>query len=216
MKNTYKIPKNYRKLFVKYIEKYFLAEKEELLLKTDQIYDSFKKEVPDIGGSKNMLSGSLDMGLAFFALYEASGRRIAGSAVEEMMDWRVEEAAVRGKFVDANRTWVVKLMAKAYTSYAKKVEMHKEKGEWGNTWGMRINPEDHEKGFAFHLVGCPLVDFARKHEYMELMPYLCATDYKTAELMHAKLIRKHTVADGYEICDYWYVGDKCRVQEDVL
>lgn len=86
MKNTYKIPPNYRKLFVKYIEKYFPAEKEELLSGTDRIYDSFKREVPDIGGSKNMLSGSLDMGLAFFALCEASVQRIAGSAVEEMMD----------------------------------------------------------------------------------------------------------------------------------
>ena len=27
-------------------------------------------------------------------------------------------------------------------------------------------------------------------------------------LMHARLIREHTVAEGYDICDYRYVGDR--------
>lgn len=213
MRNSYKIPSDYRKLFVRYVGEYFPLEKEELLSKTDQLYASFKMEAPDIGGSKNMLASNLDMGLSFFALYEASGRRIAGSAVEKIMDWRMEEIAARGNFMDANRPWVGKMMDKVYTSYAKKVERHKAKGEWGNTWGMRVNPENHQEGFAFHLVGCPLVDFAKKHDYMELMPYVCASDYKTAGMMHAKLIRKHTVAEGHETCDYWYVGDKSQVAD---
>ena len=30
----------------------------------------------------------------------------------------------------------------------------------------------------------------------------------TAAFMHARLIREHTVAEGYDICDYRYVGDR--------
>ena len=30
----------------------------------------------------------------------------------------------------------------------------------------------------------------------------------TAALMHARLIREHTVAEGNDICDYRYVGDR--------
>lgn len=40
------------------------------------------------------------------------------------------------------------------------------------------------------------------------MPYLCASDHALAEMMHAKLIRTHTIALGADSCDYWYVGDK--------
>lgn len=59
-----------------------------------------------------------------------------------------------------------------------------------------------------HLVGCPLVDFAEKYGYMDIMPYLCETDHITAELMNAKLLRNHTVAKGAVSCDYWYVGNR--------
>ena len=30
----------------------------------------------------------------------------------------------------------------------------------------------------------------------------------TAAFMHARLIREHNVAEGYDICDYRYVGDR--------
>jgi hypothetical protein len=45
---------------------------------------------------------------------------------------------------------------------------------------------------------------------MELMPHMCALDHTYAKLMHAKLIRTHTVATGADSCDYWYVPDQSR------
>lgn len=57
------------------------------------------------------------------------------------------------------------------------------------------------------LVGCPLADFAKAHGYMDILPQLCAADV-TAAAVHARLIRHHTVAQGYETCDYWYVGER--------
>ena len=71
-----------------------------------------------------------------------------------------------------------------------------------------VNPNNTEEGFAFTLVGCPLVQYAKKHGYMELMPHMCKLDHQYAKLMHAKLIRTHTVATGAESCDYWYIGDE--------
>ena len=70
------------------------------------------------------------------------------------------------------------------------------------------NAPDNKKGVAFNLVGCPLADFAKKHGYLEIMSVLCDFDYITALLMHARLIRKHTVADGSQYCDFLYIGDK--------
>ena len=81
-------------------------------------------------------------------------------------------------------------------------------GEWGNTWRVRVNPNNTDEGIAFDLVGCPLTDYARENGYMNLLPYICASDHLIPEFVHAKLIRTHTCALGSESCDYWYVADE--------
>lgn len=208
MAKTHRISSTFKKLFERYISQHFPGEEKALIAKTDQIYDGFKKEVPDIGGTKNMLAGNLDMALAFFAFYEASDKRINGDSVLEMAGWMFSKMSFASKIADFNKPWMAKLMYKVYIPYAKKVEKHKAKGEWANAWSVRINPESFTEGCSFHLIGCPLVDFARKHGYMELMPYMCETDHMSASLMNAKLLRKHTVAQGADSCDYWYVGSR--------
>lgn len=99
-------------------------------------------------------------------------------------------------------------MYKVYAPYAKKAAENKANGRWGNAWGVVVNPDGYTEGCSFHLVGCLLVDFAKKHGYMAIMPYLCEVDHIAAALMNAKLLRKYTVATGADHCDYWYVGSK--------
>ena len=208
MVKAYKVPCTYRRLFKKYISKHFPGEEKALLAKTDQIYDGFKREVPDIGGRKNMLAGNLDLALAYFAFYEASGKRVKGDAVKEIGGWMFSKMSFVNKFADFNRPWLANLMNKVYVSYAKQVEKHKTNGEWGNTWDIKLNPEGYREGCSFHFVGCPIVDFAKSHGYMDIMPCVCTIDHISARLMNAKLLRNHTVAEGAESCDFWYVGNK--------
>jgi len=205
---TYKIAGKYRKLFKRCAQKYFPGEEKKLLAEADRIFDGFKKETPSIGGKKNMLAGNLDMAMAFFAFHEATGRKLTGEQVLEMAGWMTEGLSFAKRIVDFNQPWVAKLMYKVYIPYAKKVARNKQSGNWGNAWGVVVNPEGYTEGCSFHLVGCPLVDFARKHGYMDIMPYLCETDHITAALMNAKLLRNCTVATGADHCDYWYVGSK--------
>ncbi|MBR0420022.1 MAG: L-2-amino-thiazoline-4-carboxylic acid hydrolase [Erysipelotrichaceae bacterium] len=73
---------------------------------------------------------------------------------------------------------------------------------------MIVNPDNVDEGLAFTLVGCPLAEYAKKNGYSHLMPHLCSLDHVYAKLMHTKLIRNHTVAQGADSCDYWYVPDK--------
>lgn len=207
MKRIYKISRKYIKLFKRCVSKYFPGEEKILLTKTNQIYDGFKKEVPYIGGTKNMLASNLDMALAFFAFYEASDKRLTGENVIEMAEWMMEGLSFIRKIIDFNKPWPAKVMYKLYIPYARKVEKNKSNGRWGNAWGIVVNPENYTEGCSFHLVGCPLVDFAKKHGFMDIMPYLCETDHITAGLVNAKLLRNHTVAQGAESCDYWYVGN---------
>lgn len=61
-----------------------------------------------------------------------------------------------------------------------------------------------------HFTHCPIADFCRKYGYEEINPVLCNIDYTTLSMMHSKLIREHTVAEGAGICDYWTVGNKVK------
>jgi hypothetical protein len=77
-------------------------------------------------------------------------------------------------------------------------------GSWGNSWGISVNPLGRTEGISVHLVGCPIADFAQGHGYQRIMPLFCETDYESTRLNLGKsLYREHTVADGFEDCDYW-------------
>ena len=78
----------------------------------------------------------------------------------------------------------------------------------GNTWKIRLNPENHEKGIAFVYDTCPLNDFARRHSYIDFLSNLCMIDHVTCGAAHGKLIRHKTLADGDGECNYWILGDR--------
>ena len=184
---------------------------DEILCAAEPVYDRFLVETPSIGGSKNKMNKSLEMALPFFAIYEASGRSLTEEMVDEMMDVVMVSRYRRiGRVLNMNRLdkpWIRRLAYRFARRIADEINAHRGK-DWNNTWGIQINPEGHDHGLAVTLVGCPLADFAKAHGYMEIMPWLCGTDEKAASALHARLIRHHTVAQGHETCDYWFVGDK--------
>ncbi|MCM1321826.1 MAG: L-2-amino-thiazoline-4-carboxylic acid hydrolase [Bacteroides sp.] len=183
----------------------------KLLRDMEPIYERFLAETPSIGGRANVMSKNLDMAIPFFALYEASGKNLSDDAINEMLDVvMISRFRKMGRFINFNRLdkpWIMKRIHRLVEKIARKLNAHKGK-DWNNTWGIQVNSEGHDHGFAMTLVGCPIADFAKKHGYMDIMPLLCAGDIKAAEALHAKLIRHHTVAQGAEICDYWFVGDQ--------
>ena len=68
--------------------------------------------------------------------------------------------------LNINRPGFLKLLRKylyrSYRAYAAKVKQKRSRGEWIETWGMIVDPEKTEVGFAFTLVGCPLAEYAKK------------------------------------------------------
>ena len=53
----------------------------------------------------------------------------------------------------------------------------------------------------------PEAEFAIKHGLDDIIPALCNVDYASMELIHAKLVRTTTCANGCK-CDYTICGDK--------
>ena len=201
-----------RKAIIRYLKKHFPEEEKKIISKADVILPKLKATAPDMGGKENALAGNLDMFLLFLSFYEATGHRMAGEAIDEIIQDLYRQLKWLSGFLNINRKPVLSVLRsslyKSYTKYAQQVKMHQAKGEWTDTWGMLVNPDHAKEGYAFTLVGCPLVAYAKKYGYMGLMPHMCALDHTYAKLMHAKLIRTHTVATGADSCDYWYVPDE--------
>lgn len=211
MKMSNCIPKGMKKVLEEYVRSHYPDEFASIMTSAQTYYERFNKEFPDLGGKKNLLAGNREIFLTFIAAYEASGHRIGASSIDELVNMYYRKIRIVSRIVDFNKPWVAKLMYKIYIPYAKKVKKKKANGEWAAAWGISINPDNRTEGCCFHLLGCPIAEFAKSHGYDTLMPSICRIDHNSAEMMHAKLIRTHTVALGADSCDYWYVGDNSEI-----
>jgi len=201
-----------KKEFIRYTKRHYPEEAKKIIRKAEELFPVLYAKAPDIGGKENLMSYNLDLMILSASFYEASDHRIDGKAITEMAKSIVGKYRFLRHIINVNRPWQMKLvrsaMYKRYVPYAKLVDEKVSQGQWGNTWRVKINPKNVDEGVAFDLIGCPLADYARENGYMNLLPYMCASDHLIPELVHAKLIRTHTCALGSEACDYWYVGDE--------
>ena len=91
-------------------------------------------------------------------------------------------------------------MYKAFTSAKSKCD------EW-HDYEMNVEPYADDKPIRCEFTACSAAQFAKQFGLTEVMPALCNVDYKSMELIHARLIRKGTCVDG-DKCDYMMCGDK--------
>ena len=211
MKRAY-AKSQYAKPYESYCREQYPNEAEQIFRETERYYLEFMKDMPDLG--ENIMAKNMLDWFTILSFYEASGHRLDGEALLKIKRQMTDKMKFLGKFVDGNRQrWPYRLFERTYIKFIRMQKEHQAKGEWMDSWRVEINPEQHTEGFAFHLVGCPIVKHAKEHGYDKLLPYLCKTDHYLAEVMHARLIRTRTKALGGSYCDYWYVGDKSPVLE---
>ena len=200
------------KAIIRYLKKYYPSEMGIIIKRAKEILPELKAKAPDLGGRENSLANNLDMFLLFLSFYEASDHRMSGDAIDEIIADLYGRLQFLNGILNINRPGFLKLLRKylyrSYRAYEAKVKQKRSRGEWIETWGMIVDPKKTDVGFAFTLVGCPLAEYAKKYGYEELMPHMCALDHSYAKIIHAKLIRTHTVATGADSCDYWYVPDE--------
>ena len=203
----YKMSNFILKYFTRHLEENYPNEKESILQKASVHFNTFMQEAPDMG--KNMMASNIDLVAAFFAFYEASDHRISGEVIEILINWLADDYQKYTFLTDMNkRSYVRPIYYKVYASHARKVEEHKAKGEWKDTWSFEINPDGRKEGIYYHMKNCPLLKFVKDHHYDDMMPYICKFDFIFERILHAKLIRHSTEATGGEYCDYWFVPDQ--------
>ena len=204
-----KYPSSWGKLFERYIDEYMPDRKTEICDRAEQEYAKLLTQMPDLGRKKNGMAANMDTWFSIVAFYEASDHVIDGKAFLIIHGWHVDKLRFLGKIIDGNRQkFPYKIFEKIYDRYERQLKEHQARGEWMDSWKIRVNPDHHTEGYSFQLIGCPIARHAKEHGYETLLPYLCKTDHDLAEVMHAKLIRTQTEILGGDCCDYWYVGDQ--------
>ena len=188
------------------VRRFGKEEAASLIQKTDVVYRDMLNRADDIG-KDNPMASNLYEGLLFLALWEAADGKISVDDLREITRAVMQFPAMKlvGLFVNANRSGLEKLEKRMHKN-AEWLEVHPQYK--GVSWDFNFDKTRHSEGFYYHFTRCPLNDFARREGYIEVLPVMCEIDLLSAELMHAKLIRKQTLASGGDCCDYWFVGDK--------
>lgn len=163
----------------------------------------------DLGGRKNFhngAGGTYDC-IALMTYYMVC-RDVTNLSEIEEMEGALFLPAFRllSKFVDCNKPFFKKLMYKSFKSAEKK------SGKWRD-YEMQVAPFDKDKPIYYEFTACPIAEFAKRRDLLEVMPALCNPDFAAMELIHAKLVRKTTCSNGC-VCDYTICGDRDTYLKD--
>lgn len=193
------------------LKEQFNAVKAEKIWEKIQLkYVTYLKTLPYLGGKKNghnSVGGTYDC-IALFAYYEVMERKPTIQEIYEMNNAVfLSPFKILGKIFNVNRPWQLRLLNSIFKMTEKKD--YKEEIHCPDGYVMRVEPFDHEKGIHYRFEKCPIAEFAKVHNLLEIMPAICNGDYPAMELLHAGLIRKTTCANN-DVCDYWIVGDKSK------
>jgi len=156
----------------------------------------------DLGAQKNFHNGrggTYDC-IAIMSYYVVCKAVTSFGEIEEIEENLILPAFRRLRFVNCNKPFWRRLMYKAFTSAKKGCD------RW-HDYEMNVEPYEKDKPIRYEFTACPAAEFAKKHGLTDIMPALCNVDYASMELIHARLVRTTTCADGCR-CDYAIVGDK--------
>lgn len=173
------------------------------------VYRKLLSRTADIGAD-NPMASNIYMCFVFFAVWQTADGQITVDMLRTISHevigvWYLK---CMGIFMNMNRPSCVRAMDKMMHQNAVWLEKHPQYKDI--SWDFNFDESKHRDGFYYHFTKCPLYEFAKKEGFMDVLPVMCEMDHLTAKLMHATLHRKHTLASGGKVCDYWFVGDRLK------
>lgn len=182
---------------------YPLEEREAVWTRVQQQYVEFLSDWrTDLGGKKNFHNGpggTYDC-IALIAYYVICREVTSLGEIEEMEGALFLPSFRKLTFVDVNRPLFKRLMYFAFRRAKKQCD------RWGD-YEMHVAPFQKDGPIYYEFTHCPAAEFAERHGLQEVMPALCNPDYTSMELIHARLVRRTTCANGCK-CDYTICGDR--------
>lgn len=196
--------KQLRKKIIEKITLHYPEDKmEEIFTKFQlQFVDFLKDYRTDLGGKKNFhngVCGTYDC-IAVFAYYIVCKDVTSFEEIESLYGDLFIDFFKKLSFVDCNKDFYLRLMHKAFLKAEKRCEKWKD-------YNMQVEPFKKGEPIRYRFTACPVAEFAKEHNLIDILPALCNADYAAMEVIHARLVRTTTLGVG-EYCDYTICGDK--------
>lgn len=155
----------------------------------------------DLGGKKNFhngTAGTYDC-IALMAYYVICKEYSSVTEVEEMNNELLLPSFEKLSFVNCNRELYRKLLYMSFKAAEKKCK------KW-NDYEMKVHSYKNGGPVRYEFSACPIAQFAKDYDLLEVLPAFCNGDYAAMEFLHGKLIRYTTCGNG-NICDYAIYGN---------
>ncbi len=169
--------------------------------KAQPLYRDIVVRSPSIGGRKNPNTVNVLIAAFVAAIYKAAEGRLSSEQMGEVFSNAIKYtrafklfARITGKrnftrqWQDKRHAWAVASQGKAYPA------------DFVSTfvYGKTIN----EYGITYS--ECGICKLLQRENCADLAPELCKFDYVTAKYMGCKLTRTKTIANGDDMCDFWF------------
>ena len=185
------------------------AQRESIWEQVQLQYTAFLSDWrTDLGGAKNFhngAGGTYDC-IAIMSYYVVCKAVTSFREIEELEEALILPSFRRLGFVDCNKPLFKKLMHRAFLSAKARCD------QW-HDYEMSVAPYEKDKPIYYEFTACPVAEFAIQNGLTDIMPALCNVDFASMELIHAKLIRTTTCANGCK-CDFTICGDKDPYQKE--
>ena len=179
------------------------AEREMIWEKVQRQYVDFLSDWrKDLGGKRNFhngAGGTYDC-IAIMSYYAVCKPVTSFREIEEIEENLILPSFRKLKFVNCNKPFWKKLMHMAFLRAKAGCD------KW-HDYEMTMAPYEKNKPIYYEFTACPAAEFAIRNGLTEIMPALCNVDFAAMELLHARLVRTTTCANGCK-CDYAICGDQ--------
>lgn len=168
----------------------------DVVRKIDEEHHKIIQRAKNIGNSR--LLSSYIMGSYFIAMNRSTGKS-AEENYEIFRDGLYASKLFHKVMGDANSYLDPKKMA-GRLQWSKESYKH----IYENDWVVDILPgnDEYDLGYDYH--ECGICKLCKDEGCPQLAAYLCQMDYVLADIMHMKLVRTKTIAEGDSYCDFRY------------
>lgn len=190
-----------------YIVQEFGENADQVWGDTVKQYKTYIKNAPDYGGRKSPHANQIFDSILLLSFCHVDPKNHTLEELEPL-SFEMFMGAFRslGKVVNANQSWVMKVLGIAFRKSNDKSNTHAEK--YPADFAAVVQPYDEEHKIArYCFTRCPIADFVKANGLDPYMPLMCNCDHTALKMIHATLVREGTCYTG-DICDYMVTGDK--------
>lgn len=170
-----------------------------IMSKAKKEYKEIILRTEGIGGLKNPLLTVLILGAFIIAVYKSSDSKISDEKMYHIFD----------KVTSSNPLF--KLSCKGTNAFTKKWQdkqykwaLDTQKKRFKNNWVVEFVHGDDVNSCGLTYTECGICKLFKQENCYELAKQMCKFDFTQTEMMGINLNRTKTLANGDDVCDFWF------------